>query len=194
MRKSILLLASIVLMVLLASGVAWAVNRIQCERGEDLCRGTSERDQIFGAHSRDTIKAYGDNDYIDALEGNDVVYGGDGRDDIDGAEGEDRLYGGADQDIVVGWEDDDVIYGNDYRDSVDGYLGSDRLYGGGGNDTMYTGARSVWDEEEEQVVARTDQRKDYVDCGAGRDTVWADHRDTVKNCETLMRYVDMTFD
>jgi hypothetical protein len=70
MRKTVLLLASTALIVLLACGVALAA----------IINGTN--DELVGTDKRDIIKGRGGQDKIRAKGGNGEVYGQDGRDII----------------------------------------------------------------------------------------------------------------
>jgi serralysin len=74
-----------------------------------------------------------------------------------------RLDGGDGEDWVVGGSRADRLYGGD---------GTDRLSGRGGKDTIR--ARGLW--------------ADAIRCGGGRDTVFADWRDSVRpSCESVDR-------
>lgn len=83
-----------------------------------------------------------------SLNGFDDVYtGSSGKDAIIGANGEDTLSGAG---------GDDVIYGEGGNDILDGGTGSDEIYGGSGDD---------------YIKAGNDFSYDYMDGGAGSDTV-----------------------
>jgi Tol biopolymer transport system component len=65
-----------------------------------------------------------------------------------------------------------AITGTAAADVIDGTsAGGDRIYGSGGNDTIRAGNR----------------HHDTVDCGAGRDTVYADKGDSLAHCEIVHR-------
>ena len=72
MRRTIVLLATMALTLLLASGVAWAVNKIGTD-GSDTLRGTNGADNLIGR---------GGNDTLFALAGNDNLLGGAGKDEV----------------------------------------------------------------------------------------------------------------
>jgi Ca2+-binding RTX toxin-like protein len=176
MTKIVLLLASVALATLLASGVALAVTYIDCTT--DPCYGTPERDVISGTNEPETIKALGGNDYVTAWRGKDLVYGGDGADELDGHYGGDTIYGGPGADILYGANHSDTVYGGRGPDRIkaDAYdfepIGVepvDHSYGQGADDTI-----RAWDSN-----------RDIIDCGAGNeDTVVYDRgQDTIKNCE-----------
>ena len=72
MRKTLLLLTTMALALLVAGGVALAAT-VTCQVGV-ACNGTSSADTITGTTSNDTIKGLGGNDTIKALDGIDAVY------------------------------------------------------------------------------------------------------------------------
>lgn len=121
MRKTVLMLASAALAVLLGSGVALAVTK-QC--GSDKCVGTSESDRLLGngrpnwmvgRDGNDTLKGFDGADYLYGSEGNDWVVGGNswGPDQINGGPGKDRLEGGLGPDdyffASASWGNDTII-------------------------------------------------------------------------------------
>jgi hypothetical protein len=71
MRRIVLLMASMALTLLLASGVALAFNTIRCDGGK--CSGTPRDDKMLGTSGRDVM--YG-------FKGNDRLLGEGGRDDL----------------------------------------------------------------------------------------------------------------
>ena len=105
-----------------------------------------------GPARADTIHGLGGNDALHGLAGDDLLYG-------DG--GNDGLYGGAGDDTVRGGTGDDraeerKVFGGSGDDTLYGDAGDDALYGGPGNDRLHS---------------MGDGGADYVDCGAGIDTV-----------------------
>jgi Ca2+-binding RTX toxin-like protein len=124
LRITVLLVASVLLAVLLACGVALGEN-ITCEPSarENPCLGTQEDDTLRGIANAD--------DFIKGLGGIDTIYGGGFRDNIEGGRGNDTLRGegGA-----------DTLYGDEEQESFDlPYRSNDRLLGGPGNDTLRGG-------------------------------------------------------
>jgi len=111
MRKTIVLLATLGLAGLLASGLALAapkgkgdmtlITRIDCKAGTS-CQGTSGPDEIFGTESSDVIIPYAGNDKVYARGGNDEVRHSFGEDYIEGGLGADTLRGGFDHDRIFG--------------------------------------------------------------------------------------------
>jgi Ca2+-binding RTX toxin-like protein len=82
MRKTLLLLTTMALALLLAAGVALAAT-VTCQVGV-ACNGTSSADTITGTTSNDTIKGLGGNDTIRALDGVDKINGGPNNDTMNG--------------------------------------------------------------------------------------------------------------
>jgi Ca2+-binding RTX toxin-like protein len=70
MRRVILLLAAMAATLVVASGLAWAVNKVGTN-GPDTLRGTNGADNLFGK---------GGNDDLFALGGRDNLLGGAGKD------------------------------------------------------------------------------------------------------------------
>jgi Ca2+-binding RTX toxin-like protein len=108
MRRTVFLLASMALAVVLASGAALAINTIQCPTGKwGLCEGTKHNDTIYGRASFNDMLGRG---------GNDILKAGDSGDLLNGNQGQDRLLG------------------EGGRDFLELSLGDDKLNGGGGDD------------------------------------------------------------
>ena len=87
MRKTLLLLTTMALALLVAGGVALAAT-VTCKVGV-ACNGTTSGDMITGTTSNDTIKGLGGNDTIRALDGIDKINGGPKNDNMNGAAGND---------------------------------------------------------------------------------------------------------
>jgi Ca2+-binding RTX toxin-like protein len=126
MRKTILVLASVALAMVVAGGVAWAAN-IQC-RANTKCIGTDQADTMKGTPLRDSIYA---------KYGEDTVYGRGSSDKIYGSLGHDKIFGGAGRDWLVGGSQQDTIYGQSGPDWLAGNYGDDSLYGGAGVDSLW---------------------------------------------------------
>jgi hemolysin type calcium-binding protein len=92
--------------------------------------------------------------------------------------------------VIVGSDGADFLrgtLGSDYiraqggADTVRGGGGADRIFAGGGSDHVYGGAGA-------DVITSTDLFRDWIDCGAGIDTVRADRLDRVSStCEHVTR-------
>ena len=182
MRRTILLLATMALTLLIAVGVALAVNKIGTQ-GRDFLRGTDAADHLVGK---------GENDRIFSLAGNDTLIGGPGKDLLWGggirslhgdlpvhytsSGGEKHLVGGSGNDVVWGGKGSDKAVGNSGNDLLaDGeyhHPVKDTLSGGGGNDVFFSNNDPAG--------------KDIVRCGGGSDWVFADRKDVVaSNCEKV---------
>jgi Ca2+-binding RTX toxin-like protein len=81
------------------------------------------------------------------------------------------IRGGAGKDTITAGGGADTVYGDAGNDRLDGGTGRDRVFGGTGNDAIFAADGAV----------------DRIDCGAGKDTVRADRKDVVRNCEKVTR-------
>lgn len=106
-RRTILVLAMTALTVLLTSGVALALNTINCKEGARRCVGTDRPDLMRGTDGFDQM--YG-------RDGDDTLKGFDKFDVLLGQKGEDRLFGGPRRDALIGGEDDDKLRGEEVLD------------------------------------------------------------------------------
>src|SRR5215217_5042543 len=118
MRRTTLLLATMTLTLLVASGVALAVTKIGTD-GPDTLGGTNKADNLFGR---------GGNDILIALAGNDNLLGGSGKDFVSGNTGSDR---------VVGQEGDDLVSGGTYPETA-----KDVISAGDGDDVVFVENRT----------------------------------------------------
>src|SRR5215218_6731807 len=112
MRRTMLLLSAMVLTLLVASGVAWAVTKIGTD-GPDHLRGTNGDDNLLGR---------GGNDILNALAGDDNLLGG---------RGKDAVVGGLGADNIVGKDGNDLVSDGPNLESS-----TDKLSAGGGNDVV----------------------------------------------------------
>jgi Ca2+-binding RTX toxin-like protein len=119
LRRVVLLCGTLLVGVLLLSGVALAEN-IRGTFGSDDLTGTNQKDRIYGLGAADTLRG---------LAGNDDCYGGSGADTIRCGFGNDRIDGGFGLDDLFGGLGDDTILAADgQRDRVDCGLGTDTAY------------------------------------------------------------------
>ena len=171
MRRTILMVATVALMVLVASGVALAVNKIGTD-GPDTLRGTNGNDNLIGK---------GGNDRLFALDGRDNLFGGPGK-DLVGTDptrfrrGDKNLQGGPGNDIVFGARGSDNVLGEAGNDwLIDGptrEFSLDKVSSGDGNDVF--------------LVENVPATKDIATCGGGFDRVLADRKDLVApDCERV---------
>src|SRR5215212_9537647 len=170
MRRTILLLATMALTLLVASGVALAVNKI----------GTQGRDFLKGTDGADNLVGKGANDLIFGLAGKDNLLGGSGKDIVLGGTFTRSLPGNKD---LVGGTSNDVVFGG---------KGSDHVLGNEGNDFVGNGPNRSTDKisagEGNDVVGSFNDpaSKDVVTCGGGFDRVFADTKDMVApDCEKV---------
>jgi hypothetical protein len=174
MRRVILLLAVMAATLVVASGVALAVNKVGTN-GPDTLRGTNGDDNLVGLGGNDDLFGLGGRDNLLGGEGKDWVLGGNERGRPGG--GDKNLAGGPGNDVVFGGKGSDKVVGdagNDYL--IDGptrEFSLDRLSGGDGNDVF--------------LVENVPAVKDIVTCGGGFDRVLADTEDVVApDCERVV--------
>jgi Ca2+-binding RTX toxin-like protein len=174
MRRTILMVATMALTLLVASGVALAVTKIGTN-GLDLLRGTNGADTLIGK---------GDNDILLALAGDDTLLGGPGKDfllggsiqeasggnkTLEGGDGNDALFGGLGSDTMVDGHGNDYMIGGEFEPPA----AKDTLSAGAGNDVI--------------DVFNKPAGKDVVACGSGFDRVLADRADVVApDCERVL--------
>ena len=163
------------------SPVSVAPKRIVGTNGDDVIKGTSGADTLHLLKGDDKGYGRGGNDIILGDEtgagGNDFVSGGAGSDRLFGMAGKDTVNGDSGNDVVHGGDGVDVMNGGAGNDTLDdaprgGASAGDHFNGGAGNDDIYS----------------RDGKRDYVDCGSGRDIAKVDHKDKVAgNCEKIVK-------
>lgn len=140
MRKTVLVLASVALAMLVASGVAWAAN-ISCPTGANgLCVGTTNDDTLTGTPAFDNMKGLAGNDTLYGKGWGDTLTGDGGNDTLRGEAGNDTLYGDT-QDIRSAVRGSDHLLGGWGDDELRGGPGNDRVSGGPGRDELDGQAR-----------------------------------------------------
>ncbi len=172
MRRTMMLVASAALALLVASGVALAAS-INCPNAPGgYCYGTSVGDGMYGDFRVDRMYGFGGADLMYGDGNGDRMYGGNEAgwgDKMLGQRGEDRMKGNRGDDAIYGGNGDDEIYGGD---------GDDLIQGGYGNDVMFTGFG------DDQVNAQ-DGQKDFITCGSGNDLIYVDAGlDVLRDCGT----------
>jgi Ca2+-binding RTX toxin-like protein len=169
MRKSAVLLASVALTVLLASGVALAAT-FRGTDGDDRIVGTKKADQIFGLGGKDDLEGRGGGDVIHAGPGNDTGSGDSGNDTIYLGPGND----GADPPPFCFPPPDIGCVARPPGDYAGG-LGKDVMHGGGGDDEM-TGDRlldgGASDPEGGADIMYGEDGRDEMDGSAGSNTLY----------------------
>ena len=99
MRKTGLLMATMVLAVLLASVTALAAT-IKGDASDNELEGTPSRDVIIAFSGNDIVYALGGNDDVHHSYGNDYILGGSGDDTLRGGFGNDHIWGGPGRDLI----------------------------------------------------------------------------------------------
>jgi Ca2+-binding RTX toxin-like protein len=138
MRRAMLLLAVMTATLVVASGVAWAVNKI----------GTPGPDTLSGTNGNDNLLGLGGNDDLFSLSGNDNLLGGPGKDEIFGGNkrfetsgGKKNMVGGAGNDAIQGGKGSDNIVAEDGNDLMfDGFElnpKTDTINAGAGTDVVF---------------------------------------------------------
>lgn len=189
-RRISLLLVATAMVLVLASGVAFA-NFVPCGVGTPPRCGGETPDQqasqgddvISGSALDDNMSGFGGNDEGYGHGGNDNMMGMEGNDTFDGGTGNDVFGGGPDDDYFLGAEGDDSTYldilggyVNVGDDTLDGGAGNDRLDGGEDDDKLYGG------EGVDRLRGYTGG--DFMDGGAGDDEITdgsGDVNDTTSN-------------
>lgn len=97
-----------------------------------------------------------------------------------------RIHGTELADSLSGTQKADQIFGLGGVDTMIGGKGNDRIFGHGGRDSFYGGDND--DYIDAVFFEEAFPESDFIDCGAGFDTVKADRRDSVlSNCEKVIR-------
>lgn len=181
MKRILVLFIVMAVTLVVASGVAWAVNKIGTD-GPDTLRGTNGADNLLGL---------GGNDELFSLDGRDNLLGGAGKDCLicatrqrRGFAGHKNLVGGPGNDYVVAGKGSDNVVsgeGNDHlADPGDREFSKDNFSGGPGNDVIN--------------VVHYRSASDLVVCGSGFDRVLVDSNDVVApDCEKVVVFRGGTF-
>ncbi len=210
MRRTIILLATMALTVLVASGVALAVTKIGTN-GPDTLRGTNGADNLLGKGGNDVLYALAGKDNLlggegkdwlltgerRALGGDKVSAGGPGNDGVTGGLGSDTLLGGSGNDFVFGDKGSDrAVVGGEGRDLINGHTGSDRMLGEGGGDFIVDDGVREFSKDVLSGGSGNDvidawhkpaAVQDVVTCGSGFDRVISDRADLVApDCEKVV--------
>ena len=137
MKRTMLLIASMMLALLVAAGVALAQDGVQKVCNTD-CQGTDRDDQLSGTPDPNTITGRKGADQIEGIGGKDILNGNLGSDAVYGGNGEDKVYGGGNNDYMQGGYKSDHIgtgSGDDVVAAKDGF--KDQIYCGTGYDRFY---------------------------------------------------------
>jgi Ca2+-binding RTX toxin-like protein len=177
MRRMVLLLTVMAVALVLASGVALAVNKV----------GTNGPDTLSGTNGSDTLMGKGGDDTLFSRAGTDTLLGGSGKDrlvggkkvgtayrtqgghkDLLGGSGNDNIVGGRGSDTIVGGEGNDLLAtGDTLTETAD-----DKVFGGSGTDAI----NALSDPAAEAEIF----------CGDGTDVVIVNRKDVVAaDCEKV---------
>ena len=173
MRRLVLLLTAMASALVLASGVALAVNKVGTN-GPVTLRGTNGADNLLGRGGNDVLLALAGRDNVLGGTGKDIVLGGNergfsgGDKNLDGGPGNDFVIGGRGSDNILGEEGNDLVI-----DGPDREFATDKLSAGDGNDVVGAVNRPAF--------------KDIVTCGGGFDRLIVDRKDVVApDCEKVV--------
>jgi Ca2+-binding RTX toxin-like protein len=173
MRRLILAFAVMAVTLVVAGGVALAVNKVGTD-GPDTLRGTNGDDNLIGN---------GGNDKLFSLNGRDNLLGGPGKDCLLCVT-ENRFFAG-----------DKILLGGPGNDLVWAGKGSDTVAGGEGNDLLPDDGVSEFSKDRfsggpgDDVIDVMHYRsaRDLVVCGSGFDRVAANSKDAVAaDCEKVV--------
>jgi Ca2+-binding RTX toxin-like protein len=172
MRRVVLVLAAMALALLLASGVALAVNKLGTN-GPDTLRGTNKADNLLGRGGNDILIALAGDDNLQGERGKDIVFGGTerrlsgGYKNMVGGSGNDSVIGGRGSDNVLGEEGNDLVADGPNRE-----FATDIVSAGDGNDVVAAVNRPAFE--------------DLVTCGGGLDRAIVDRKDVLApDCEKV---------
>ena len=195
MRRVALLLTVMAAALVLASGVALAVNKVGTN-GHDVLKGTDGKDNLLGLGGQDDLFGKGGSDNLVGGPGKDNVLGGDERRPRGGDK---NLAGGPGNDLVLGGKGSDNIVGEDGNDLAGGASGADNILGGNGTDVLFDGefrggakdTLSGGDGNDFLNALNAPANRDVVSCGSGFDRVLADKKDAVApDCEKVFVGLD----
>ena len=152
MKRTMLLIASMMLALLVAAGVALAQDGVQkvCKTN---CQGTDRDDQLSGTPNPNTITGRKGADQIEGLGGKDFLNGNLGSDAVYGGNGEDKVYGGGNNDYMQGGHKSDHIgtgSGDDVVAAKDGF--KDQIYCGSDYDRVHVDRIDVLDGCEKKLT------------------------------------------
>jgi hypothetical protein len=124
-------------------------------------QGGAGNDKFVNYIANLPIRAYGNggNDYLEGYNGADTFVGGAGNDTLIGYGGNDMMWGGDGDDRIMGGDGNDQLMGDNGNDNLVGQAGVDKHWGGAGNDV---------------IVSIDAAYNEYVEGGAGTDTLWID--------------------
>ncbi len=164
-------------------------DRLYGEAGQDwLVGGDAGDDVLDGGEDRDVLIARAGQDHLLGGSGDDLLQAGAGRDWLDGGAGNDTLLASStnafeeEADYLDGGDDNDFLWGGQGDDVLLGGAGDDRLRG----DSLVDAYTNLgWAPAGQflvlppEVQFRPAGGADYLDGGAGNDTLYGDGGDDV---------------
>jgi hypothetical protein len=172
MRRTMLLIATTALALLIAGGVAMAAT-INCPNAANgVCNGTSAGDVMYGSAVVDRMYGVGGADLMYGYGSGDTIYGGN-----ESGLG-DKILGGNGNDTIIGQQGNDGLYGGNGNDNIQGQRGNDLIQGDLGQDTLSTGPGS------DRVNAQDGQRDNITCTTPALDVVYHDPIDVLVGCRT----------
>jgi hypothetical protein len=116
LRRTLLFVATMLLGVLVLSGMALAVTKT-CTNNP--CVGTNGPDRLTGTDAKNEIRGLAGSDYIAGRAAADELYASSGKDEVRGGGGRDYINGGRHRDELYGGSGNDTIRAQDgYRDYI----------------------------------------------------------------------------
>jgi Ca2+-binding RTX toxin-like protein len=166
------------------AGAGESLNHLVGEGGNDIYVGGEGVDLIFEnmAH-HDWGSKPEPSPTPESAGGDDVAYGEGNRDLISLGTGADRVFAGPGDDEVTGESGADTISGGLGNDQLVGAFGFDRIFGGPGDDRLFSG-RTPPNVPNVLFPQATDDGRDRVECGSGRDVGNVNPWDQRFHCET----------
>jgi hypothetical protein len=187
MRRTIVLLTTMAITLLVATSVAWAAT-VRCPYSGN-CSGTDAADNIYAGEGGNVIFGKGGNDSIFGRLRDDFIVGMDGDDILSGSDGNDTLAGGDGNDQLTG------SYGNDTYDGGPGYdFYDDHTRYGSSNDTYFglkvnsvTGAPLVTNQDHVEDVGGSSDSLDLSTLNRSQVSIgWYDSNiDADRNLDTM---------
>ncbi len=164
-------------------------DEIHGDGGHDVVHGQGGNDRLYGGTENDQLTGdvysqTASDDFLDGGEGDDWLLGSAGHDTLFGGDGGDHLFGDDEMfSVLAPGGGDDYLDGGAGDDHLRGDYGADTLLGGEDNDTL-------WGDYNQHMVGPaligpfasvafdpTLGGDDYLDGGAGHDTLYGDGGD-----------------
>src|SRR5918995_2026285 len=124
--RALLIMVTMLLGVLVLSGVALAVTKT-CTINP--CVGTNGPDRLTGTNAKNEIRGLAGSDYVAGKQHADELYASSGRDEVRGGGGRDYINGGRNRDELYGGSGNDLIRAQDgYRDYINCGRGYDTAH------------------------------------------------------------------